>query len=95
MLKTNKLASDKTSIMDETLALVLARKHLHKTFPTFYVGGVQKNTYFYSCGNYGGCGQIGLTDTFKEFGPCRYGLGISTGVDFKICEGKKKTSHQY
>ena len=60
----------------------------------FYVGGVQINAYFYSCGNYRKYGQIDCAETFRESGPWRYELRSSTGVAFKIWVGQKNTSKQ-
>ena len=67
VLQHNGLKLDKTGVMDETVTLVLERKHPHKKNP-FYVGGVQKNAYFYSREHYGGCGQIVHAEKFGEFG---------------------------
>ena len=77
--------SDKTVVTEETVAMVLAKKHLHKKLPPCSTLEVHtKNNYVYSCGYYGGCGQIGRMKTIREFGPRWYGLGRSTGVAFDI-----------
>ena len=81
--------------MEETPASVLAEKNPHKKqISMLYVGGVRRKTYFRSYENYRGCGLIGHTKTFGEFGPWRYRLGSSTGVDFKIQGRHQKTLHQ-
>ena len=55
----------------------------------FYIGDIQKNAYFQSCGHHG---RISHVENFGEFGPWRYGLRSSTGVYFKIWGGQQKTS---
>ena len=67
-LPPDDIVYDKTGVMEETVVMVLAKKNPHKSPPQFYARGVQQNIYFYSCGYYGGCGQIGCTKTFEEFG---------------------------
>ena len=57
----------------------------------FYIGDIQRNTYFNPCGHRRGCGKIGRAETFGDFGPYRYELRSSTGVAFKIWRGHKKT----
>ena len=37
-------------ITEETVAVVLVKKRLHKKIPPFYSGGVQRNVYFDSLG---------------------------------------------
>ena len=64
-------------------------KHPHKPHPPLlYIGGVKRNSYFHSLGNYRGCVWISRAKTLREFGPWRYGLRSSTGVDFKILVGQ-------
>ena len=84
------MALEKTVIMEETIAMVLARKFpREKKSPLFYVGGVQQNAFF-PLVHYRGCGLIGPLNTSGGVGPRRYGLRIPTGVDFKIWAGQKK-----
>ena len=41
------LGTNKTGVMEETVDTVLAGKHPHAKKPLLYVGGVQRNAYFY------------------------------------------------
>ena len=68
------------------------QENTHTTLPPplFYVGGVQKNAYFHSSGNYRLCGQIGCQETFREFRTRRYWPRSSTGVAFRIWGGQQK-----
>ena len=34
--------------------------------------------------------EIGRAETFGDIKPCKYGLGISTEIDFKIQGGQRK-----
>ena len=68
-------------------------KSARKTPPLFYIGGVRRNTSFYSCVYYVECGQIGCMKTFGEFRPRWYGLGRSTFVAFKIRWVQKNKSY--
>ena len=70
--------------------LTWQEKSAWKKSRLFYVGGILRNTYFYSCGHYGGCVQIGRVENFGDFGPCMYRLGSYTWADFKVRGGQKK-----
>ena len=78
------MAPNKMGITEETVAVVLVKKRLHKKIPPFYSGGVQRNVYFDSLGYYGECGKISCMKTIGDFGTRCYGLRSSAGVDFKI-----------
>ena len=63
------MVSDKTGVMEETIATVLSKKKCHPPPLLLYAGNVRRNAYFYSYGYYGGCGQIGYTKISGSLGP--------------------------